>query len=346
MPGMQTKPGPRALEPTVTEWDQWTTRMVVCVAGPDGGPADRTTTAAAATAVRQHLDAVDRACSRFRDDSELVLANDRSGETVTVSALLGGHLDAALQAASHTNGAVDPTLGGPLVACGYDVARGREGFRGEVGEVSTHSLTDPGVSGPTVTLRRRRDWRDVELLPCAEGWTVRVPAGVHLDLGATAKAKAADDACALAHAATGAPVLVSLGGDLAVAGTPAGRAWSVAVREVPSDAPAVISFEHGGLATSTVLLRRWTQGGIARHHLIDPLTGLPVEGRLRTATVAAGSCLAANTASTAVLVRPLGAAAWLHEVGLPARLVDRSGHVQRVGGWPQDEPGTDEDVAA
>jgi thiamine biosynthesis lipoprotein len=168
---------------------------------------------------------------------------------------------------------------------------------------------------------------------------LQLPRGVQLDLGATAKAKAADDAARLAHDATGAPVLVSLGGDVAVCGTPAGHAWPVGVGELPGSPTSTVLVAQGGVATSTVLLRRWTQGGTARHHLLDPVTGLPVSGRLRSATVAAGSCLAANAASTAVLVRPVGAVAWLREAQLPARLVDRDGGVERVGGWPADTGG-------
>ena len=61
-------------------------------------------------------------------------------------------------------------------------------------------------------------WRHVELDD--ETRTLRLEAGTELDLGATAKALAADRAAQAAAARTGCGVLVSLGGDIAVAGAP------------------------------------------------------------------------------------------------------------------------------
>jgi thiamine biosynthesis lipoprotein len=70
-------------------------------------------------------------------------------------------------------------------------------------------------------------------------------------------------------------------------------------------------------------------------HIIDPATGEPVESPWRTVTVAARSCVAANTASTAAIVLGDDAPRWLAARGLPARLVALDGGVVRVGGWPE-----------
>jgi thiamine biosynthesis lipoprotein len=70
------------------------------------------------------------------------------------------------------------------------------------------------------------------------------------------------------------------------------------------------------------------------HHVIDPATGLPAAEAWRTVTVAAGTCLDANTASTAAIVRGADAAAWLDSLRLPARLVRTDGSVVCVAGWP------------
>ena len=53
-------------------------------------------------------------------------------------------------------------------------------------------------------------------------------------------------------------------------------------------------------------------------------------------SVAAASCVDANTASTAAIVRGASAPPWLESLGLPARLVDPSGRVVTVahGRWP------------
>jgi thiamine biosynthesis lipoprotein len=77
---------------------------------------------------------------------------------------------------------------------------------------------------------------------------------------------------------------------------------------------------------------------VAQHHIIDPSTGLPSQSRWRTATVAAGSCVDANIASTAAIVMDRFAAFWLQTAGLPSRLVDRDGHIHRLAGWPDPVP--------
>jgi thiamine biosynthesis lipoprotein len=70
------------------------------------------------------------------------------------------------------------------------------------------------------------------------------------------------------------------------------------------------------------------------HHVVDPRTGGPAEEVWRTVSVAAASCVDANTASTAAIVRGVRAAEWLARLELPARLVGRDGSVLCVGGWP------------
>jgi thiamine biosynthesis lipoprotein len=93
---------------------------------------------------------------------------------------------------------------------------------------------------------------------------------------------------------------------------------------------------EGGLATSSTTVRRREQDGNAAHHVIDPATGRPAEAHFRTVSVAAASCLDANIASTAAIIRGSGAVAWLAANGLPGRLVRTSGTVRHVGGWPAD----------
>ena len=81
-------------------------------------------------------------------------------------------------------------------------------------------------------------------------------------------------------------------------------------------------------------MRRWSHEGQSRHHIIDPVTGAPVARTWRTASVAAETCLDANIASTAALIRAGSAPVWLERLGLPARLVSTDGAVRLVSGWP------------
>ena len=267
------------------------------------------------------LDAVDRACSRFRADSELMRLG---AATVEVSPLLGEAIAVALRAARLTDGDVDPTVADAMSALGYD-----RDFA---------LLPD---SGPPVrlTVRAVPGWRQVGYDERSRLLTL--PPGVHLDLGATAKAWAADRSAARLAQTLGCGVLVGLGGDIAVAGPPPGGGWRIRVQDVtgrPEDPPegpaAVVAIAEGGLATSSTTARRWQRGGDVLHHILDPRTGLPAPVHWRTVSVAAATCVDANTASTAAIIRGPEAMDWLSNLGLPARLVDAAGTVRTVGGWP------------
>jgi thiamine biosynthesis lipoprotein len=151
-------------------------------------------------------------------------------------------------------------------------------------------------------------------------------------------------AAAACAAAGGGGVLVSLGGDIAVAGEPPAGGWPIQVSE-DSASPIqadeeVIAITSGGMATSSTTVRRWTRGGAELHHIIDPETGQPAAGPWRTATVVAATCVDANIASTAAIVKGEMALTWLEDQGLPARLVDRLGVVWRTAGWPVSQQAT------
>lgn len=265
--------------------------------------------------VEDEMAAVGKAASRFRTDSELTRVNASTGRTQYVSPLLAELIRTALQAAHATGGAVDPTLGSHLVALGYD-------------RDITHVRQCATETAPP---RTSATWREIRL----DGALLTVPPGLTLDLGATAKAWSADRAANRVAAVTGSPALVSIGGDIAVAG--GGDGWSVLVseRSEEADGPTITAYE-GGLATSTTLARRWTTSGRTHHHVLHPRTGRPTDGPWRTATVAADSCVSANTASTAALVMGAQAERWLTRHRLPARLIHRDGWTLTTCDWPSD----------
>ena len=278
----------------------------------------------AVAAVESELAAIDLACSRFRDDSELTALNRSGGEPFEASPLLVEAVEVALRAAEATDGDVDPTIGRAMTGLGWDC--------------------------DFAVLVSRDERERFQVIPAA-GWrsitvdaacgTIEVPAGVEIDLGATAKAFAADrSARAASAAAPGAGVLVNLGGDLAVAGDGPDGGWAVLVTDdhrSPLDAAGqTISLKRGGLATSSTTVRRWRAGGREHHHIVDPRTGLAADEFWRTVSVAAASCVDANTASTASIVRGREAPGWLERTGLPARLVALDGSVAYTGGWPEE----------
>lgn len=258
---------------------------------------------------------VDAVASRFRADSALSVANARAGRPTPIPKLLVDLVAVAIDAASRTDGAVDPSIGLAMHRIGYD---------------RDISAVEP--DGPAATpLAPRRGWRDVRLH--REAGLLTVPAGTALDLGATAKAYVADRAARTLFARYETPVLVELGGDLAVAGErPDG--WCVNVAEREGGDGQLVLVRSGGLTTSTTTVRHWRRGGAAMHHIVDPRTGLPADGPWRTVTVAAARALDANVASTAAIVYGAGAVDWLEAGGYAARLVGHDGHVHTTAGWP------------
>ena len=263
---------------------------------------------AAKAAVDLFMEQMDAAASRFRADSEL------------------SHINASpereLRGARLTGGAVDPTAGLAVRLSGYDTD-----FAAVAADGRAIALVAERIPG----------WRAVRYHEATR--TLWLPRGVELDLGSTAKALASDLAAAAAlQAAAEGGVLVSLGGDIAVAGEAPPGGWQIQVSEDSGAAIShdeeTISITDGGVATSSTSVRRWTRGGVVLHHIIDPSTGLPAAGPWRTATVVAGSCVDANIASTAAIVMGDAATGWLDVNLLPARLVGRDGAVHRTARWP------------
>lgn len=298
--------------PVSAEFPLWEGRATVAVT--DAAALD-----AALSTVRELVDQVDRACSSFRQDSELSALNRAAGEELEVSPLLLEHLAAGVRAAEVTGGDVDPTVGQALQALGFLGPEGPD-------------------SPPRFELRAVPGYQALQL--DTKSCTARLARGVRIDLGATAKGLAADQAAAAASAATGAGVLVSLSGDLSIAGPPPEGGWRVRVtddhRSDPSAPGQWISLSTGGLATSSTTVRGHGSGSERVHHVIDPATGAPADTQFRTVSVAAASCLDANIASTAAIVRGEAAVEWLESLRLPSRLVGLDGTVRHLARWPGD----------
>lgn len=282
--------------------------------------------AVARAAVEQVLDEIDRAASRFRDDSELSQLNAADNEWRVISPLFAHALRVALDAAAWTEGLVDPTVGAALIDLGYD---------------RTYELVAPDAETTVIQVRDVPGYRSI-LLDESAG-RARWPGHVKVDLGATAKGLAADLAAEDAAAAAQCGVLINLGGDISVAGEAPAGGWSITVADTSSldaepgqESEQTVAISSGAIATSSVRARRWRRGGAELHHLINPLDARPAEVVWRTVSVAASTCVLANTASTAAIIAGGDAPNWLESRDFAARLVHRDGTVRTVGGWPTD----------
>ena len=287
--------------------------MQIVVTDPDS-------LAAARREVDAELDTVDAAASRFRPDSEINVLAASAGRPTRVSELLADLLDAALTAARQTDGDVDPTIGAAMIALGYD------------GDIATLDHIQPVAASISFPSR----WSMVTL----NDRVVTIPPGVVLDLGATAKAIAADRSADRVHRATGSGVLINLGGDIATAGPAPDGGWQVLVHDDADDPPSSVALPSGAaLATSSTIRRRWRRGADVVHHIVNPQTGWSADPVWRTVSVAEQTCLAANTVSTAAIIRGRRALDWIRTLGIPARLVDGERNVHTICGWPADGNG-------
>lgn len=292
-----------------TSWTDWSCTVRVTVDEPSSLQQATTLTASLMVDVAAAID-------RFDPASDVSRANQRAGRLTPVSRLCRRIVHRALQLAQETEGACDPTVGAHVRATGYD--RDIADVRYRPG-----ATTDPAVL-------RHPSWRAVRLDSRFDLLTV--PAGITLDLGAVGKAWTADEAARRIALVLGCSALVEIGGDLAVAG-PCGS-WQVIVSERAGDAGQQMTLESGGLATSSTTVRQWDSACGPAHHIVDPRTGRPSESSWRSASVWAQTAAQANAWSTAAIVLGDGVVAMLDERGLPARLVDRDGHVSLAGGWP------------
>lgn len=273
--------------------------------------------------LRTETEAIDRACSRFRPDSELAHLHANAGRTVAVSSLLFESLDVAYSVAERTHGAVDPTVGNAMETLGYD--RDFEQI-----ESRPLQIADPGPVPGFWHLHLDRRQR-----------AVRIPIGVHLDLGSSAKALLADRAAAQVASALDSGALVSIGGDVAVAGAPPTEGWAIGIA-MDSSADAdevdqVVAIYGGGLASSSSEIRAWQMGSACVHHIVDPATGGSSSRFWRLVSAAGASCVDANALSTAAMVWGEEALVHLRQYGQAVRLVRHDGVVVSLGGWPEAE---------
>lgn len=253
--------------------------------------------------------------SRFLPDSDVTRANQAAGRPVVVHPDTLAVVARSIDAWRYTQGWFDITVLPALLASGY-----------------TQSMVD-NAAAPTVPGRRVGMTSMVQV--DYDAGTLTVPATSAIDLGGIGKGMAADIVAEelVEQGATG--VVVNIGGDLVVLGTPANElSWTIGI-EHPLDPPsqvAQLSVDHGGVATSGVAARHWTTvDGRFAHHLIDPVRGVPSTTHTVSVTVLAADGATAESFSTAaMMVEAPAAVAVLESFGLAGLLVTDDGQVFRT----------------
>ena len=237
--------------------------------------------------------------SRFEPNSELNRVNAGNGKPVQVSTEFAAMVALAIDAARETGGLVDPTLGAELVAAGYDAD-------------FDQLRSDGRAAASTVAPRSREAVR-------LTARQIVVPPGVLLDLNGVVKGKTVDDALALLEGDGS----VSAGGDLAARGG--------LVARLPGG--GAVKLVRGALATSGTNRRRWVSGGVVRHHLIDPRSGVPAISPWEQVTVCGLTCVGADVAAKAAFLLGAHGPDWLDLRGIPGRFLSESGEIVVNGAW-------------
>lgn len=227
--------------------------------------------------------------SRFRADSEISRLNAAAGAPCVVGPETLDLIERARWAWHRTDGLFDPTVLDAVRAAGYDRSFDdlpRTVVADQRGTGPAEAAPTPGAGGITVD---------------AAIGLVQLADGVRLDPGGIGKGLAAD-LCATAAVDAGAEgALVSVGGDLRVAGEPPEEGWEIELDHHVA-APARVNLRHGAVATSSTLRRRWQTRRGSAHHVIDPRTGRPSESAVAACTVVAGEAWWAEALATALVV--------------------------------------------
>jgi len=254
--------------------------------------------------------------SRFRVTSELSRLNRAAGQPISVSETLWQVFQSALVAEKNTGGLVTPTVAGAVREVGYD-----RDFALLAGQTLDPVNSVYGIVSPLEYVSWDEPTR-----------TIYLPENMRLDFGGIAKGWAAEQI--VQRLKYHGSALMNCGGDIAMSGALLdGNPWEIGVYK-PFDRSSgylgMLYFQKGcGVATSSTDRRRWKQGSLLRHHIIDPHTGLPAVSDIVSATVIAPTAIEAEAAAKSVLIR--GSAAglgWLEsDPDLAALLILENGQI-------------------
>jgi thiamine biosynthesis lipoprotein len=238
---------------------------------------------------RQFIEDSEKRFTRFSRESELSQLNRSSGSWFEASPDLFEVVSLALRLHLQTAGLFDPSILEALEQAGYDRS---------MDEIRLY-----GAGAPTVLARPRLNYFDQVRLD-SERCCISLPAEMRIDLGGIAKSWIAEKA-ALCLSRYTSSCAVDAGGDMFFVGQPEGESsWRVTLEDPldPAQDLAALLVPPGAVATSSVTRRRWKQGSIDRHHLIDPRTQQPAETEWLSVTVAAPHAAEAEVFAKSLLI--------------------------------------------
>ena len=253
--------------------------------------AEAATAAKAAEAAFARAEDLEQIMSDYREDSELMrLARQGADRPFPVSDDLYNVLAKSIQISEFSRGAFDVTVG-PLVGL-WRAAR------------KTGRLP---AAAELAKAKALVDYRNIELDPARHTVFLKRP-GMKLDLGAIGKGYAADQMLALLQSRGLRQAMVVAGGEVALGAPPPGEAgWRVAI-ETPdmggANPPCTLLLHDSAVSTSGDSKQFVEIDGRRYSHVIDPSTGLGLEGAAST-TVIASDATTSDALGTALSVMPV-----------------------------------------
>ncbi|NCB01937.1 MAG: FAD:protein FMN transferase [Spirochaetia bacterium] len=233
------------------------------------------------------IEEIERKMSIRIPSSEVSLINEKAGiEQVVVSDDTFNVIRKALEVASLSNGAFDPTVG-PLVAA-WNI--GSDGAR-----VPSQSEIDtllPLIDYQKVTLNEKEKSVFLE------------DKGMMLDLGGIAKGYAADEVAKILKAHNVNKAIINLGGNVLTIGKRVDNtAWRIGVQNPEADRGGhvmIVQLEDLSLVTSGPYERFLEVEGTIYHHILDTTNGYPVVTPLTSASIITHDSFIADALSTAI----------------------------------------------
>jgi thiamine biosynthesis lipoprotein len=254
---------------------------------------------------RQEARRIEQKFSRYRDDNIIHRLHHSNGQPVEVDAETANLLDYADQCYRLSEGRFDMTSG---------VLREVWRFDG-----SDQYPTAEAVAA----VLARVGWDKV----CWQRPYFTLPAGMEIDLGGIGKEYAVDRTAQLLGQFNNDSLLINYGGDL-YASRPRrdGKPWVVALDDPLHTGQrqlGTLQLKQGGMATSGDARRFLLKDGVHYgHHILNPLTGWPVENAPRSITVQASNCMEAGMLATLAMLQGKGANAFLQAQDLPYWIID------------------------
>ena len=252
---------------------------------------------------RHLLEVLDRKWSRFRSGSEVSRLNDTRGRVVVVSPETYGLVARAVGAWRVTGGRFDPSV--PATAMG-----------------ATAGVPSPGCARVELDATHR---------------SVKVPAGVHLDVSGIARGFATDLAVADLVQGGAGGVLVSIGPDVRVAGTPPRpEGWFVDLDDpLQPGSLGRLRLREGAVCTCSARVPAASGGrdSVGSRRLVDPATGAPAATGIAAVTVVAGEAWWAQAiAKAAFIAGPDAGLRLMAEHGVTGLVVLDTGDIREAPG--------------